>query len=502
MHRLLLTFLLAALAYSQEIRVDPRMELFSVIGLLADYDLMTRTASPYRAAMLNRFQSFRNHPAVRRFADARQRGFSFDGPVAAMACLSNPPELLLQASPVDCASTRIGGAAILRAWIDELRDFSRVSNFPAFFDENREFYAQLVQQVQSSMEGDVPAEMERYFRRTQASYAVMLNPLLTGNYGLRVPAAEGQFHTMISISPSTVANGVPQFATGAGLRMLLWHEFGHSFVNPVIDANEFMLRQSERLFEPIRDRMTAMAYGLWRVTVIEHVVRACVARMAAANIGLSRAAKEILAQRGLGFVYVGDLASRLEEFEAQDLPFEFFAERLIAALNELTARTLPATYYALPYAGTINSALADRTRFVYIVPASEPAIRAYVEGLRNRFAPAAPVLDDIEALTRDLSESSVVAYGTIDGNQWLARYRDAIPVTTAGYEANNLRLIASFPNPANPDLGVVAYTAAQPSDVVGINSVFHGPTAYVIADGTTILKAGDYSFENGLWTPE
>ncbi len=497
-------------ARAQEIRVDPRLELFSAIGLLADYDLMTATDTPYRRAMAARFQTWRRHAAVQKFADARRRGFSFDAPVSTMACLSDPPDLRLQANPSDCGSIRFGGDAALRAWVDDLRDFSRISDFPAFFSDNAGLYAQLEEGVRASVEGDVPQEMERYFGKAQASYAVMLNPLLTGNYGLRVPAGDGRFRTMISIAATGQSNGVARFQTGLSLRALMWHEFGHSYINPVIEPRAARLRPSESLFPPIRERMERSAYGNWQVTVIEHVVRAAVARLMAANVSESAAAKEILRQRGLGFAYVGEIAERLKEFESyreSGAPFDGFAERLLAVLDEIAGRQLPPGYYLPPYAGTINSALEGRPR-VFIVPTAESdpadqaAVRAYVEGIRDRFSPAAPVLDDVAALTQDLHQASVIAYGTVEGNLWIRQHRESIPVSLQGWEGANLRLIVSFPNPANAEAGVVLYSAAAARDVVGINSVFHGPTAYVIADGSLVRKAGDYGFDNGVWVVE
>jgi hypothetical protein len=47
---------------------------------------------------------------------------------------------------------------------------------------------------------------------------------------------------------------------------------------------------------------------------------------------------------------------------------------------------------------------------------------------------------------------------------------------------------------------VVIYTAQQAEDVIGIHSVFHGPTDYVIAKDTEVLKAANYKKQNGRWT--
>jgi hypothetical protein len=101
-----------------------------------------------------------------------------------------------------------------------------------------------------------------------------------------------------------------------------------------------------------------------------------------------------------------------------------------------------------------------------------------------------------------------VAYGTVKGNLWIAKLMDKLPLKIASdriegdtaYSGVHLRLITAWPNPQNPKRGVLIYTAQQADDIVGINSVFHGPTDYVIAKSTEILKAADYKKQNGRWS--
>ena len=88
------------------------------------------------------------------------------------------------------------------------------------------------------------------------------------------------------------------------------------------------------------------------------------------------------------------------------------------------------------------------------------------------------------------------------GNKWLAKHRNSIPALAAleaVRDAGPLRLIATLPNPQNPELGAIAYTGTDASSVAGINSLFAGPTAYVIGKGTEVLKSGDYRRQNGGW---
>ena len=68
------------------------------------------------------------------------------------------------------------------------------------------------------------------------------------------------------------------------------------------------------------------------------------------------------------------------------------------------------------------------------------------------------------------------------------------------YPGLNLRFISSWLNPFNPEKGMVIYAAQRAEDIVGINSVFHGPTDYVVVQGRGILHDGDYDKTSKKWT--
>jgi len=170
------------------------------------------------------------------------------------------------------------------------------------------------------------------------------------------------------------------------------------------------------------------------------------------------------------------------------------------------------------FSGPINGIYKDNPSIVLIVPTSEKnagdqeRILDYVNGIERMIKERSissntEIITDSNALERDLGSNSVLVYGTVRGNLWLARHIDEIPVTIEHnsivfdreYESTNLRFITAWPNPDNPSRGVLIYTAQRAQDVVGINSVTHGLTDYVIAQGETIIGAGGYIKSKGQW---
>jgi hypothetical protein len=101
----------------------------------------------------------------------------------------------------------------------------------------------------------------------------------------------------------------------------------------------------------------------------------------------------------------------------------------------------------------------------------------------------------------------VSVYGTLQGNLWLATHV-VLPVViepnsiTADrvYEGWDLRFIIAWPNPQNPNIGMIVYTAQRVEDVAYINSVIHGPTDYLVAQGRTVIHSANYVKKRGQWT--
>jgi hypothetical protein len=163
---------------------------------------------------------------------------------------------------------------------------------------------------------------------------------------------------------------------------------------------------------------------------------------------------------------------------------------------------------------SINQAfMMAKEKVVFIVPTHEAdkeveqKIRAYVEEIRDRNFKGALILSDEQALQRDLSSNSILTYGTPIGNLWLIRNLALLPVRIESgrivadkeYPGTNLRFISAWPNPQNPRMGLVVYTAQQAKDIVGISHVLYGQRDYVVAQDTTILKADNYSKQDGRW---
>jgi len=60
--------------------------------------------------------------------------------------------------------------------------------------------------------------------------------------------------------------------------------------------------------------------------------------------------------------------------------------------------------------------------------------------------------------------------------------------------------MTAMPNPLNRNLGVNIYTAQEAKDIIGVNSVSHGSSDYVVAKGTNVLQSAEYKKTKAAWS--
>ena len=167
-----------------------------------------------------------------------------------------------------------------------------------------------------------------------------------------------------------------------------------------------------------------------------------------------------------------------------------------------SSEKLPAESPSFPK--SINAVLSDRASLVLILPTNE-ADKAVEQRIWKNAREVFKIKDeavvtDQDALKKNLAGKNIVVYGTPVGNLWLSKHISELPVKIEAekivvdkeYPGNNLRFLSVWANPQDPAKGMMIYTAQRAEDIEKINSIFHGPTQFLIARGTQKLKAGFY----------
>ncbi len=510
---------------SLNVTVDPRFELLSIVQLLSGYgkkfNLITSYDFPYKRDILEYFSPYKNHSAVKLFAEMSAAGFTYDAPPGAMLFLSAPPDLRLTMPFTDYLETRAGGSEKLERFVNTLRDFARETQFMTFFNAHKGTFLQIVANEKKKLEGtDYVGDLEKYYGQKQHSYNIILVPLFVGGFGPRIKQTDGTYDIYNITGPRSIKNALPGFGSAEALKHVLLHEFSHSFINPITESFKEQISKYSSLYDPVSSWMKDQAYGDWMTCVNEHIIRAVSARFASLEKGKEAGDQRILSEKRRGFFYVEPLYEQLENYEAKRNIFptikDFYPE-FIKVFKELSEKELGEDFFTVlltPFTGTINNVFVDDKSVILIVPtnesdkAIEKKIHAYVKTIHDSFFKDSPILTDKEALNRDFSSNALVIYGTPKGNLWLSQILTKLPVRIESdrivaetvYQGDHLRFITAWPNPQNPKRGMVIYTAQKAEDIIGINSLFHGPTDYVVAKGMQSLKAANYKKQNGQWS--
>ncbi|MDJ1497036.1 DUF4932 domain-containing protein [Cytophagaceae bacterium DM2B3-1] len=221
--------------------------------------------------------------------------------------------------------------------------FYKEVHFEKYFQENQRLYDHSMEQIRKNMppEGFIDA-MEQFYRRQFDGYQLL--PSLT------IPAGMGFGLQLTTAGKTTILNAFgsfgPQrfakdslpdmgFANPKRLRELSIHEFGHSFVNPIIaDLPAELTESTKSLFDTIKTDMEDQAYQNWKTCLDEHFVRAGEV-MISHNLGYSQEAEDLLQYyiTGRKFIYLPVIIQELKVYNQN--PYVTYASTVQKALEKL-----------------------------------------------------------------------------------------------------------------------------------------------------------------------
>ena len=306
------------------ISVDPRIELFSTIHRLAatgQYD--SNDLPSYIRDVEEHFKSFSDHEAVKLAIRLRET-HHLDGnsPMALAVYLTDPPALKGRSSllpPPDDLDPRWTSDAI-PVFLKAARRFASDSDFNRFYEAHNELYQKSVQNLKSTLEGkDLLSWFQEYFGYQPDDFVIILG-LQNGscNYGSSVTLENGkrEFQSILGASrPDSM--GAPQYP-GSWYIPTIIHEFCHSYVNPLVDQNRELLRESgELIFPSHREDLSKSGYNYWHVMLYEYLTRACVIRYLYDSEGTRAANQHMKWDEHSGFPAIQGLVDLLDDYENQ-----------------------------------------------------------------------------------------------------------------------------------------------------------------------------------------
>ena len=510
--------------------VDPRIELIAAVQMLtrgAEVGISS-SRTPYRKEVEAWFRPYRKHPAVSRCEKLIAGGFDRDAPVSLALHLSNPPKLKVVRALPRPLTERAGSVEELHEFVKILGDFAKASDFDGFWGEHKEFYDEVRENASRDLQvGQLAKGLEDYFGAKLRSYSAVLAPLLKESYAHQLPM-RGGWDACLVLCPMGWIGPLPSFSHWTGA---ITQHFARVLMEPIIKAFERQIQGISALSQPIGESMKEMGYENWKVALKEHLVRVVHARLQATEIGPEQGVKATARQERRGFLYAGSIYDLLSYFEERRERFQdlksFFPTvlNLLASLEDrIKAGKGPTLLFSQRFIGPTGAVFDDKRfseRVVHVKPTrfDDSRLAEKTEedmGVIAKFAERLGVeinmISDDDALKLDLSEKVPVIYGTPRSNLLLSRWLERFPFPfkveegriTLGSEVfsgRDLRFITACPNPENLNLPTLIYTGTTDEAVIGISTLLHGPTDFILYEGNKKVFEGTYTKDRGRWEP-
>ncbi|MCL6580656.1 MAG: DUF4932 domain-containing protein [Firmicutes bacterium] len=320
--------------------VSPKVELVYVVaGLTGSAAEVSRARSVLGAEAIRNFRSYADHPAVKAMAFLHERGLAYDALAKLASCFSDPPgmEQVFPFGDYLCSRTYGLSRSMKEARLLDLgcrlAEFYADADFGAYLEAHRRDYDEMLARIREAFPADVPGIIESYYGAGHSAYVVVVSGM-SGNYALTLE--EGDWTCGVAVISGCITENPGNLS--ASLWRLLAHEWSHTLVKPALDAHEGLIASYAHLYPPIAGAMTSggQAYGTWRITLEELVIRAVEARMLLAGQGPEEAERALARHESLGFRYIRLLYGRLAEYEAdrETYPrFVDFVPRLLESLE-------------------------------------------------------------------------------------------------------------------------------------------------------------------------
>jgi len=507
--------------------IDPRIELYNIIAMQAGHPGMTVSNIKYKQECFDYFAKYKDLEAPKLLFETIQKGWSVDDPMFFLLYLDFDFNLKIGLN--QDIIKRGGGIEQITKLAASFKQFSIESDFQTFFNvTQKKFYEQILSNVKYNFNDFKGVQyLEDYYGEQCNSYNLILNINSGyGNFGKQVSSNKG-IDLYAIVETNTYSGNLPTYYPTISIIDLILHEFSHGFVNPNIDQFKVELLKSEHLYKPISKSMQHQAYWNWQVTVNEHIVRAIVTRITEQLYGkqfnTNTFYKLMIARR---YIYADAIIEKLKFYENNHNTyknFKEFAPELIKVFDSISdeyikekqnkvehTRDTKIEKIPKPY----EFAKDSTTYFIVSTHENnkeqEKQMHNFVSEYRNMFSSEIKIITDDEAIKNDLSNNDIVVFGTKNGNSFLKKHIDKIPIKlTDSYILSNkiingtdLQLVTSWVNPFNEDKTMVIYTAQK---IDNIKDFYFSATKdqfhYWIAKNLIPIDTGNYEKYSRIWMP-
>lgn len=145
-----------------------------------------------------------------------------------------------------------------------------------------------------------------------------MSPLLhSGGFNSEIIDNEGKLNVYATIGPNGEIDFIPVFDKDYLETDMVLHEFGHSFVNPLMDKYEKKIEKlKEKYFsKKLKSDAKNEGYSEWKYVFNELLLRATTIKITEKNFGKDKANELIEYEKSVGFGLVENIIEILRLYE-------------------------------------------------------------------------------------------------------------------------------------------------------------------------------------------
>ncbi len=205
-----------------------------------------------------------------------------------------------------------------QTFVDGLNAFALEIDFDTYMRKSKPYYVRAKQEIMANLshKGVVTA-MENFYKNEFDSYHLVPSLTIPKGMGFGIKSKADIYSVFGAVDFQDINKLNMGFTDMDKLTELTIHEFGHSFVNPIVAKQpKEMFDKSEHLFKALKSSMASQGYNTWKVCLYEHFVRAGEIIIAEKTGELDRAERlkfEYINKRN--FIYIPEILDELRSYE-------------------------------------------------------------------------------------------------------------------------------------------------------------------------------------------
>lgn len=303
------------------ITIDERIETLYSVAYLSDYFLVNKHDNIFKQRLNEICSPLKNHKAVHLF-DSLSINYSFNyyRPVDWVLSFSQFPEFN-RSNNKDSISQSFNSdkRRLLLEFKNELLKFHKDSLYQKYLSSIATYETTVLSTLNSSKSvTELPGYLEEYYGKSLMSYNLIVSPFVhSGGFNIEVQDNNQHNDVYAVIGPNGEIDFMPYFDKDYLEYDMILHEFGHSFVNPLLDKySEDIEELSQKYYtDKLNNTGKQQGYSKWKYVFNELLVRATTICIVKKHISLEKAEELLTYEKSIGFGLVELFIKCLEDYE-------------------------------------------------------------------------------------------------------------------------------------------------------------------------------------------